>query len=78
MSSLVRNAVAEFVGTFIFAFAVVGAVNSGSPLTPLAIGAFALGIFLVYMLVVGRRAFRAGQTGDLTEYEAGTPRLVAG
>ncbi|MBN9186222.1 MAG: stage II sporulation protein M [Microbacterium sp.] len=43
-----------------------------------AIGAFALGIFLVYMLVVGRRAFRAGQTGDLTEYEAGTPRLVAG
>ncbi|MBN9154244.1 MAG: aquaporin [Microbacterium sp.] len=38
MSSLVRNAVAEFVGTFIFAFAVVGAVNSGSPLTPLAIG----------------------------------------
>ena len=38
MPTLVRNAVAEFVGTFIFAFAVIGAVNSGSPLIPLAIG----------------------------------------
>jgi uncharacterized membrane protein SpoIIM required for sporulation len=41
-------------------------------------GAVALAIFLVYMLVVGRRAVRLGETGDLTEYEAGTPRLVAG
>jgi uncharacterized membrane protein SpoIIM required for sporulation len=43
-----------------------------------AIGAAALAVFLVYMLVVGRRAHRAGETGDLTEYEAGTARLVAG
>ena len=42
------------------------------------IGAVALAIFLVYMLVVGRRAVRLGETGDLTEYETGTPRLVAG
>ncbi len=44
----------------------------------LAIGAAALGLFLSYMLVVGRRAYRRGETGDLTEYEAGTSRLVAG
>ncbi|MBM3717117.1 MAG: stage II sporulation protein M [Actinobacteria bacterium] len=43
-----------------------------------AIGAAALGVFLLYMLVVGRRAVRLGETGDLTEYEAGTPTLVAG
>lgn len=42
------------------------------------IGAAALALFLFYMLFVGRRAHRAGETGDLTEYEAGTPRLVAG
>ncbi|MFT4228671.1 MAG: stage II sporulation protein M [Microbacterium sp.] len=42
------------------------------------IGAVALGVFLGYMLVVGRRAARLGETGDLTEYEAGTRRLVAG
>lgn len=41
MSSLLRNALAEFVGTFIFVFAIIGAVNSASELTPLAIG-FAL------------------------------------
>ena len=44
----------------------------------IGIGALALGIFLAYMLVVGRRAHRRGETGDLTEYEAGTARLVAG
>jgi aquaporin Z len=38
MTGLARDAVAEFVGTFIFAFAVVGAVNADSPLTPVAIG----------------------------------------
>lgn len=42
------------------------------------IGAAALALFLFYMLFVGRRAHRAGETGDLTEYEAGTPRVVAG
>jgi uncharacterized membrane protein SpoIIM required for sporulation len=44
----------------------------------IGIGAGALALFLVYMLVVGRRAQRLGETGDLTEYEAGTPTLVAG
>ncbi|QEW02493.1 stage II sporulation protein M [Microbacterium lushaniae] len=44
----------------------------------IAIGAAALGAFLAYMLVVGGRAVRAGEDGDLTEYEAGTSRLVAG
>jgi uncharacterized membrane protein SpoIIM required for sporulation len=44
----------------------------------IGIGAAALGVFLFYMLVVGRRAHRLGETGDLTEFEAGTPTLVAG
>lgn len=44
----------------------------------IGIGAAALALFLVYMLVVGRRAVRRGETGDLTEYEAGTPTLIAG
>lgn len=44
----------------------------------IGIGAAALALFLVYLLVVGRRAVRQGETGDLTEYEAGTPTLVAG
>lgn len=43
----------------------------------IAIGALALAAFLAYMLVLGRRAVRAGETGDLTEYEAGTRRIVA-
>lgn len=38
MTGTLRSAIAELVGTFIFAFAVVGAVNSASPLTPLVIG----------------------------------------
>ena len=41
-------------------------------------GALALGAFVFYMVVVGGRARRAGETGDLTEYEAGTPTLYAG
>ncbi len=44
----------------------------------IGIGAAALGVFLVYMLLVGRRAYQRGERGDLLEYEAGTPRLVAG
>ena len=44
----------------------------------LTLGALALAVFLVYMLGVGRWAARRGETGDLTEYETGTPRLVAG
>ena len=44
----------------------------------IGLGALALAIFLVYMLVIGGRAHRRGESGDLTEYEAGTPRLTAG
>lgn len=42
------------------------------------IGATALAVFLFYMLVVGRKATVLGETGDLTEHEAGTSELVAG
>lgn len=42
------------------------------------IGTIALAAFLVYQWVVGRRAYRAGQTGDLDEFEAGARRLTAG
>lgn len=44
----------------------------------IGIGTLALGVLLFTMLVVGRRAASAGETGDLTEYEAGTRPLVAG
>ncbi len=44
----------------------------------IAIGAAALTVFLVYMLLVGGRAYRRGERGDLLEYEAGTPQLTAG
>lgn len=44
----------------------------------IGIGAAALGVFLFYMLVIGRRAARSGESGDLVEYEAGTPTLTAG
>lgn len=44
----------------------------------IGIGALALGAFLFYMIVVGGRARRRGETGDLTEYETGTPTLVSG
>jgi uncharacterized membrane protein SpoIIM required for sporulation len=44
----------------------------------IGIGAAALAVFLVYMLLVGRRAYRRGERGDLLEYEAGTPQLTAG
>ena len=43
----------------------------------IGIGALALAAFLTYMLVVGRRAARAGQTGDLGEFEAGSRRIAA-
>lgn len=44
----------------------------------IGLGTLALAAFLGYMLIVGRRAAAHGETGDLTEYEAGTTRLVAG
>lgn len=44
----------------------------------IGIGVVALGGFLAYMLVLGRRAWRAGETGDLLEFDAGATRIVAG
>jgi uncharacterized membrane protein SpoIIM required for sporulation len=44
----------------------------------IGIGTIALGAFLFYQWVVGRRAARAGETGDLDEFEAGARQLVAG
>ncbi|WP_420810032.1 stage II sporulation protein M [Glaciihabitans arcticus] len=44
----------------------------------IGIGTVALVSFLLYQWVVGRRAVRAGQTGDLDEFEAGARELVAG
>jgi uncharacterized membrane protein SpoIIM required for sporulation len=44
----------------------------------IGIGTIALAGFLVYQWVMGRRAVRAGQTGDLDEFESGARQLVAG
>lgn len=44
----------------------------------IGIGSIALGSVLAYQWIVGRRAFRAGETGDLDEFEAGARQLVAG
>lgn len=44
----------------------------------IGIGTVALGGFLFYQWFVGGRAARAGQTGDLDEFEAGARQLVAG
>jgi uncharacterized membrane protein SpoIIM required for sporulation len=68
----------------VLALAVSGLIEgfvTGQPwpwFVKIGIGAAALAAFLVYMLLVGGRAYRHGETGDLTEYEAGTPTLVAG
>ncbi|WP_394551251.1 stage II sporulation protein M [Agromyces sp. MMS24-JH15] len=44
----------------------------------IGIGAAALGGFLFVMLGLGRRAWKAGETGDLGEFDTGVRRLVAG
>ena len=68
----------------VFALALSGLIEGFVTAQPwpwpvkIGIGAAALAAFLVYMLVVGGRAHRRGETGDLTEYETGTPRLIAG
>jgi uncharacterized membrane protein SpoIIM required for sporulation len=68
----------------VFALALSGVVEAYVTPQPwpwpvkLGLGMLALAVFLTYMLLVGRRAARAGETGDLTEFEAGTPRLEAG
>ncbi len=38
MTGIARSALAEAISTFLFVFSIIGAVNSKSPLTPLAIG----------------------------------------
>jgi len=44
----------------------------------ITIGALALAAFLGYMLVVGGRAVRAGESGDLDENDRGATQLTAG
>lgn len=44
----------------------------------IGIGALALAAFLTYMLVLGRRATRLGESGDLDEFEGGARRIFAG
>lgn len=44
----------------------------------IGIGSIALLGFLLYQWVIGRKAFQAGQTGDLDEFESGAKRIYAG
>lgn len=44
----------------------------------IGVGSAALLGFLAYQWVLGRRAARAGQTGDLAEFEAGSREIVSG
>lgn len=44
----------------------------------IGIGTVALGAFLAYQWILGRRAVLAGETGDLAAFESGASRLVAG
>lgn len=43
----------------------------------IGIGTVALVVVLVYQWVIGGRAFRAGQTGDLGEFDAGARQIVS-
>ncbi|WBU37802.1 stage II sporulation protein M [Homoserinibacter sp. YIM 151385] len=43
----------------------------------IGIGTLALAVVLLYQWVLGRRAHRAGQTGDLEEFESGARRIAA-
>jgi uncharacterized membrane protein SpoIIM required for sporulation len=43
----------------------------------IGIGTVALAIFLIYQWYFGRRAHRAGYTGDLSEFDRGATQLVA-
>jgi uncharacterized membrane protein SpoIIM required for sporulation len=44
----------------------------------IGIGTVALVAFLLYQWVVGRRAARAGETGDVEEFDAGARQILAG
>lgn len=43
----------------------------------IGIGVLALAAFLGYMLILGSRVSRAGETGDLDEFESGAKRIIA-
>jgi uncharacterized membrane protein SpoIIM required for sporulation len=43
----------------------------------IGVGTVALAAVLVYQWVLGRRAFHAGQTGDLAEFDAGARQIVS-
>jgi hypothetical protein len=43
----------------------------------IGIGALALGAYLAYSLVLGRRSYRAGHRGDLRASEAGYTQVYA-
>jgi uncharacterized membrane protein SpoIIM required for sporulation len=43
----------------------------------IGMGTFALAIVLFYQWVIGRRAYRAGETGDLAEVDAGARQIVS-
>jgi uncharacterized membrane protein SpoIIM required for sporulation len=43
----------------------------------IGIGTVALGLVLLYQWVIGRRAYRAGVTGDLSEFDAGARQIVS-
>ncbi|WP_025155523.1 stage II sporulation protein M [Leifsonia aquatica] len=68
-------AISLFVSGLIEGFVTPSALPVWAKIT---IGALALAAFLFYMLVVGRRAVRLGETGDLAEFDAGARRIVAG
>ena len=44
----------------------------------IGIGALALGAFVAYFLVLGRRAVLAGETGDLARFDAGSRSIAEG
>jgi uncharacterized membrane protein SpoIIM required for sporulation len=68
----------------VFALALSGVVEAYVTPQPwpwalkLGLGAVALAVFLFYLLVIGRRAARRGETGDLDEDAVGATELVAG
>ncbi|MDR5699845.1 stage II sporulation protein M [Agromyces aerolatus] len=66
---------------FLFVSGIIEAFVTPAPWpwpVKIGIGVLALAGFLAYMLVLGRRARLAGESGDLTESEAGARRIVAG
>jgi hypothetical protein len=44
----------------------------------IGIGTVALAAVLVYQWVIGRRAYRAGERGDVEEFDRGASAIVAG